>query len=225
MKLVLVRHGQTYANVINHTGKTLYTGNLNNHLTDLTEKGIDSAKELGKLKEIQEIQSVYCSDLNRAIDTAKYAKPGYELNIDKRLRERDLGIFEGKEKQELLESEEYKKYVLDSRFNKFKADFFQRAPEGESYEEVSKRVKEFLESLDFDKNATIGIFAHFHCIRCLLLNLLDIQPKEKVLNLKIRNCEPYIIEKTRNSKGVLLSHKLEDLFETSNVVEQNKFER
>jgi len=216
MKLVLVRHGETYANVINHTGKTLYTGNLNNSLTDLTEKGIYSAKKLAECKEIQDIQVVFCSDLNRAIDTAKFAKPGYDLIIDKRLRERDLGAFEGKEKKELFKSEEYMKYILDSRFNRFKEDFIQKAPEGESYEDVSKRVKSFIESLELDDEVTIGIFSHMHCIRCLLLNLFDIQPKERVFDLKIKKCEPYVVEKTRGTKAKLLSHQLEDLFTMSN---------
>ena len=90
MKLILIRHGQTQGNILNEQGINLFTGALNNKYTDLTEKGIEAAKKLNDNPIIKEISKVYCSDLKRAIDTAKLAKPGYELNIDKRLRERSL---------------------------------------------------------------------------------------------------------------------------------------
>ena len=213
MKIVIIRHGQTYANVLNRSGKTLFTGNLNNHLTDLTQEGIESAKKLSEKSEIKDIQIVYCSDLNRAIQTAKLAKPGFELHIDKRLRERDLGIFEGKTKEELLELDDIKKYILDSNYNKFRADFIQKAPGGENFTDVAKRTEEFLNSLNQNDDVTIGIFSHINCIKCLFLNLFNIDPKEDVINLKIKNCEPYIIEKQKDSRARLLSHKLEDLID------------
>ena len=212
MKLVIVRHGQTNANVINNSGTRLYTGTLNNELANLTDDGRVSAIKLSEYKEIKEIQKVYCSDLKRAIDTAKLAKPGFELVIDKNLRERCLGIFEGLTEEDLLKSKEFNKYVLDEKFNKFKTDFIQKAPKGENYEDVSLRTKKFLDSLNFDEDITIGIFAHLHSIRCLLLNLFNITPKEKVFNLQINNCKPYIIEKNNGTNAKLLSCRLEDLF-------------
>ena len=39
MKIVIIRHGETRANVINNKGTALYTGTLNNELTILTEQG------------------------------------------------------------------------------------------------------------------------------------------------------------------------------------------
>lgn len=39
MRIVIIRHGQTMANVINDEGTALYTGTLNNELTSLTEQG------------------------------------------------------------------------------------------------------------------------------------------------------------------------------------------
>ena len=212
MKLVIVRHGKTNANVINNSGRALYTGNLNNELTDLRLEGVESAKKLANRDEIKEIQKVYSSDLNRAIDTAQYAKPGFELNIDKRLRERDVGIFEGKYREELLKIDEYKKYVIDENYNKFRADFVQKAPGGENYSDVTLRTKEFLDSLNFDEDITIGIFSHGHCIKCMLLNLFNIEPREKIFKLQINNCEPYVIEVANNSEAKFLSHNLEDLF-------------
>ena len=139
MKIVIVRHGQTRGNILNEQGISLFTGTLNNQDTDLTEKGIEDAKKLANNEIIKSIQKVYCSDLNRAIDTAKLAKPGYELNIDKRLRERSLGDFEGNYPEDLIKNEEYKKYFTDNEYKKFRTDFIQKAPNGENYTDIIKR--------------------------------------------------------------------------------------
>ena len=204
MKLILIRHGQTQGNILNEQGINLFTGALNNKYTDLTEKGIEDAKKLKDNPIIKEISKVYCSDLKRAIDTAKLAKPGYELHIDKRLRERSLGDFE--------DHENYKKYFADENYKKFRRDFIQKAPNGENYTDVIERTKDFLDSLKMDEDITIGIFSHMHCIRCIFYNLLKFEPKEKIFNLKIENCKPYVIEKMHDKKFKLTSHNLDDLF-------------
>ena len=212
MKLILIRHGQTQGNILNEQGINLFTGALNNKYTDLTEKGIEAAKKLKDNPIIKEISKVYCSDLKRAIDTAKLAKPGYELHIDKRLRERSLGDFEGKYPEDLEDHENYKKYFADENYKKFRRDFIQKAPNGENYTDVIERTKDFLDSLKMDEDITIGIFSHMHCIRCIFYNLLKFEPKEKIFNLKIENCEPYVIERMHDKKFKLTSHNLDDLF-------------
>lgn len=210
MKIILIRHGQTQGNILNEQGINLFTGALNNQYTDLTENGIEEAKKLKDNPIIKEISKVYCSDLTRAIDTAKLAKPGYELNIDKRLRERSLGDFEGKYTEDL--QDKYKEYFTDETYKKFRRDFIQKAPNGENYTDVIRRTNDFLNSLNMEEDMTIGIFAHMHCIRCIFYNLLKFEPKEKIFNLKIENCEPYVIEKMKDKNFKLISHNLEDLF-------------
>lgn len=212
MKIVIIRHGQTMANIMNDSGTALYTGTLNNEMTDLTELGRKQASNLVDNKIVKEIEKVYCSNLNRAIQTAKLAKPGYPLDIHDELKERCLGIFEGKEKKDLLASEEYRKYIVDEAFNKFRTDFIQKAPEGENYTDVSKRCRNFLDSLDFQEDMTIGIFSHFHAIRCLFLNMFHIEPKEKIFHLKIEHCTPYVIKGNSIQDLKLISHNLEDMF-------------
>ena len=210
MKIILIRHGQTQGNILNEQGINLFTGALNNQYTDLTENGIEEAKKLKDNPIIKEISKVYCSDLTRAIDTAKLAKPGYELNIDKRLRERSLGDFEGKYTEDL--QDKYKEYFTDETYKKFRRDFIQKAPNGENYTDVITRTNDCLNSLNMEEDITIGIFAHMHCIRCIFYNLLKFEPKEKIFNLKIENCEPYVIEKMKDKNFKLISHNLEDLF-------------
>ena len=51
-----------------------------------------------------------------------------------------------------------------------------------------------------------------HCIRSIFYNLLKFEPKEKIFNLKINNCEPYVIERMEDGTFKLTYHKLEDLF-------------
>ena len=216
MKIVIIRHGQTMANIINDNGTALYTGTLNNEMTDLTELGRKQASSLANNEIVKEIEKVYCSNLNRAIQTAKLAKPGYSLNVCEELKERCLGIFEGKEKKDLLTSKEYRKYIVDEDFNKFRTDFVQKAPEGENYTDVSKRCRKFLDSLDsldFQEDITIGIFSHFHAIRCLFFNMFHIEPKEKIFHLKIEHCTPYVIEGNSIQNLKLISHNLDDMFE------------
>ncbi len=211
MRLVIVRHGQTFANIINDEGKALYTGTLNNELTTLTEKGKMQASNLANNDVIKSIEKVYSSDLIRTIQTAKLAKPGYEINLTKDLRERCLGVFEGKYKEEILNIDEYKKYFTDEKFKFFREDFIQKAPEGENYTDVSNRCKRFLDSLNFKENITIGIFSHNHAIKCLFLNMFKLEPKEKVFSLKIENCVPYVIEGDSINNLKFVSHNLEDM--------------
>ena len=212
MRLVIIRHGQTMANVINDSGTALYTGTLNNELTSLTEKGKKQASDLAENTIIKSIEKVYSSDLIRAMKTAELAKPGYKLNLSKDLRERCLGIFEGKEMKELLASKEYNKYITDERFCDFRTDFIQKAPEGENYTDVSIRCNRFLNSLNLNENTTIGIFSHYHAIRCLFLNMFQIDPKEKIFDLRIEHCTPYVIEGNNVENLKLVSHNLTDMF-------------
>ncbi len=53
------------------------------------------AKKLSENEVIKEINKIYVSNLNRAIETVKISKPNCEYTITSQLRERDLGIFEG----------------------------------------------------------------------------------------------------------------------------------
>lgn len=212
MRIVIIRHGQTMANVINDEGTALYTGTLNNELTSLTERGKNQASALAENDIIKSIEKVYSSNLIRATQTAKLAKPGYEINLSEDLRERCLGIFEGKEMKDLLSSKEYNKYITDEEFSNFRTDFVQKAPNGESYTDVSIRCKRFLDSLDFNDDITIGIFSHYHAIRCLFLNMFKIEPKERVFKLQIQHCTPYVIEGNNIDNLKLISHNLNDMF-------------
>lgn len=46
----------------------------------------------------------------------------------------------------------------------------------------------------------------------MFCGLLKIEPKEKIFNLKIKNCEPYVFEGDSIKNLKLVSHDIESLF-------------
>ena len=88
MILYLVRHGET---VTNKSG--LIQGQRD---VELSDKGIEDAKELKEIISSLDIDVVISSPLKRAIDTAKIITDNkYPINIDDRIIERDWGLIEG----------------------------------------------------------------------------------------------------------------------------------
>ena len=88
-QFIVVRHGQTQWN---------YRGVRQGHLdSDLTERGIAQANALAIRLGREHFTRLYSSDLGRALRTAQIiaALTGHEIVTDARLRERNLGIFQG----------------------------------------------------------------------------------------------------------------------------------
>ena len=88
-QLIIVRHGETEWNI-----RGIRQGHLD---SVLTEKGVAQAKALAQRLARENFTVLYCSDLGRAVQTAKEiaALTGHEIETDPRLRERHLGIFQG----------------------------------------------------------------------------------------------------------------------------------
>ncbi|MBS5823829.1 MAG: histidine phosphatase family protein, partial [Clostridium argentinense] len=89
MRLYITRHGQTKWN----TEKRMQ-GFKN---SDLTEKGINNAKKLGKALENIEFSRVYSSPLGRTMDTSKYilGDRNIEIVTADYLKEINLGTWGG----------------------------------------------------------------------------------------------------------------------------------
>lgn len=91
MRLTLVRHGETEENV----QKTIQ-GQQPGHLT---EHGKQQAEEAAQKLKGRSFDMIYCSDLQRCLDTAEFIRrelPGTPFTTDELLRERYGGGFEGK---------------------------------------------------------------------------------------------------------------------------------
>src|SRR3989344_9188912 len=98
----------------------------------LSELGLKQAKELGKLVSDKKFDVIFCSDLKRAVDSAKLGFNKYKIIKDKRLRECDYGKFTGK-------PDKIKDKMTDFIYKPFAG--------GESYQDVEKRMSGFLEFL------------------------------------------------------------------------------
>lgn len=116
---------------------------------ELSPLGIQQAKELGIRYQKDEIDVIFCSDLQRSYRTAMFAFRGRDIPIlqDSRLRECDYGDWTRKSSDKI---EKEKGRHLYSPF-----------PHGESYEQTATRIKLFLKDvLKQHDNKRILIIGH-----------------------------------------------------------------
>lgn len=159
MKLIIVRHGETFENL-----KKISQGHFN---SQLTPKGIEQAKKVSqRLKNIK-INIAFTSDLDRALNTCneilKFHKDTKLVNTAI-LREQAKGIFEGKTREE-----RYKMLKED------KTPFHEWHPEGgERLIDVWIKVIPFLEKIKEEhSNETVLLVSHGGPISCILAHLHD----------------------------------------------------
>ncbi len=114
-----------------------------NHLSSghndvgLSPLGMQQARELGERRKAEHFDAIFCSDLQRAYKTAEIAfKNRFPIIKDKRLRECDYGDLTRHPSSEV---DPLKVEHINKPF-----------PNGESYEQAARRMKEFLEELKRD---------------------------------------------------------------------------
>ena len=188
MELILIRHGESEANAITDDEKKIYIGRWD---CALTEKGRQQALGLRGHPELQNADAWYCSDLKRAEETARLMG-GCSIIPDSRLAERSLGDFEGRRVEEIKNSPLYREFFTDPALSLFRHSFSAKAPNGENYSDVSRRVSSFLKDLDRGLDRVV-IVSHFCVIRCIIkeVNCLS---EEETLNLKAYHCDPLVVE-------------------------------
>ena len=131
----------------------------------LSVKGEEQAKELSENPELQNIDILWSSSYSRAKGTAKYIayKNNLDINIDSRLNERKLGSIEDLAKW--MEDKKYgvvQSYLLDRKY---------KGRDGESCEEATKRISEFLNFiLEEYKGKRMALVSHGALISFLLTN-------------------------------------------------------
>lgn len=138
MKITYFVHGTT---TDNETSRA--TGWLPGTLSDL---GKQQAKELPNLIKDSSFTKVYCSDLQRAKDSAQlgFGKT-HEIIVDERLREANYGDLNGGVHSFKDNMEDF----VDTPF-----------PNGESYKDVETRMRSFLADLQQKPDQHIAIVAH-----------------------------------------------------------------
>lgn len=115
---------------------------------ELSELGIEQSKKLGELVDGTQFAAIFCSDLQRAKDSAELSWGNIQKAIpDARLRECNYGEYNSKPSSEVEPMQE--KSITNPM------------PGGESYEMVKERIADFLQEVQEKYNGkTIAIVAH-----------------------------------------------------------------
>lgn len=133
--VIMVRHGETHWNT---------EGRRQGHLdSTLTDKGRAQAEALSERFTPESCSAIYSSDLGRAYETARIiaTRTGHEVIIDSRLRERNLGIFQGLNGDEIRER-------YPAEYEKHRNGGAEHAmPSGESFRQQTERNIACLEEL------------------------------------------------------------------------------
>lgn len=167
-RLVLVRHGQSLGNVADAEARKAGSGVLDLDFRDadtpLSDLGVEQATALGAwLKELppeEQPQVVLSSPYERARTTAQTAlrEAGLDdtLVLDERLRERDLGIFDGLTGDGIRE-----RYPEEAERRGTVGKFYYRPPGGESWCDVALRVRSVLADIRLEyPDEVVWVFSH-----------------------------------------------------------------
>ena len=176
--ILLIRHGQSEWNKLN-----LFTGFKN---IELSEQGIDEANKAGQnFKNLNiKFDIVFTSELKRAQETAKIILKNLDqwdhlygegkIITDIKLNERDYGDLTGLNKKETADK------FGEEQVHKWRRGYSDQPPNGESLEDVVRRVKIYFEesinpAIQSEDNNNILIAAHGNSLRALLIvmNIYD----------------------------------------------------
>ncbi len=175
----ILRHGQTPYQV--RKKKMLYPWPEPSPIL-LTKKGEGQVKAaIEKLKK-EKIDLIYASDMPRTRQTAEMVAQELEVEVifDNRLWERDMGIYWGKSKEEYRAAFP----VREQKFSKPPLG-------GESWNDVKKRVTDFLKEIDKKHQGKNILIVSHGCPLWLLqgglkeLNEDELLEQKKELNLEV----------------------------------------
>lgn len=153
--MLLIRHAP-----VSTTGKVLYGREPGHHLT---KEGLTAARELAGRLGAVEIQAVYCSPIERTMETAaQIAEPhGLTPFAEEGLMEVDYGEWTGQELAKLYKLPEWKTVIHQPSRMRF--------PGGESLAEAQLRGVQVCEELvGRHPDGTIAIVTHSDIIRLVL---------------------------------------------------------
>lgn len=170
MKVTLVRHGQTESNY-----NDICQGSSNILLNDTGRRQCQRLREQIKDKHYD---VCYMSPLVRTVETAMILiGDKVEMISEKKLVDRDLGEFEGKERS-LYDSNKYWDYALNFSDNGV-----------ESVQSIFKRCKEFVDYLlQNHKNDSVLIVTHAAIVRAIRFILLEVDLSKPLILEDIGNC-------------------------------------
>lgn len=135
----------------------------------LNEHGTWQAQRLANFIRNIGVSALYTSDLRRAVETAELLaeKIGFAPIQDARLRERNIGTWQGLTQKEM-------EAWYPAEYQQFRADpDGYRVPQGESRKQVRERMlAAFADILKQDKGETIAVISHSTAINALLAEIV-----------------------------------------------------
>ncbi|MCM1227937.1 MAG: histidine phosphatase family protein [Clostridium sp.] len=135
-RLSIVRHGLTSAN-----DNGIYIGSRSDY--SLSEKGINQLWNKKDEFDYPKVERVYSSPMKRCLETAEILFPYREVQTVENMTELDFGEFDGKSVNELIDREDYKKWLKGGSPD-------MRPPGGESMEELMLRLYKGLHEIIMD---------------------------------------------------------------------------
>lgn len=164
--LTVVRHAESMGNVANARARAAEAHQLDLDVRDadveLSDNGIRQADALGRwfgsLTDDERPTLVLSSPYRRALHTARrtVGETEVEIIVDERLRERDLGRFDGLTGRGIRD-----RYADEADRRAHVGKFYYRPPQGESWAEVVLRVRSLFADLRTGfGDARIWLFSH-----------------------------------------------------------------
>ena len=168
-ELVLVRHGESRGNVADRAAREAGALRLDLEMRDadmpLSDLGTLQAEALGRHLAAsapdERPTSVFSSPYERAAATARVAASaaglGDAVELDERLRERELGAFDGMTGEGIR-----RLHPEEAGRRRWLGKFYYRPPGGESWADVVQRVRQFMLNLTVDPTTSdrIWVFTH-----------------------------------------------------------------
>jgi broad specificity phosphatase PhoE len=171
LKLILVRHGETYWNE-----EGLVQGGDSD--IELNDTGLEQARKLAAFLESEPITDILSSPLQRAIATAEAIANHHQLpvEIDQGLKELKVGELEGISISN-----------LSTTFSQFLMQWWQdkgstKLPNGESIVELQQRAWKVIEDLlerhktnpEHNKDTTVVVVSHYFVTLAIILKALNL---------------------------------------------------
>ena len=183
MKLILIRHGETYWN----EERRIQGGDSD---IELNDTGLSQAKKLAAFLKNEPITAILSSPLQRATTTAEAIASHHRLSVkvDQGLRELRVGELEGMSVSN-----------LSTTFSQFLMQLWQgrgstKLPNGESLSELQQRAWMAVESLlTQHKDGTVVVVSHYFVTLAIIFKALDL-PLDYFVKFKIDPAGISIIE-------------------------------
>jgi probable phosphoglycerate mutase len=192
-QIYLLRHAESEANA-----RGILAGR--DYSVDLTAKGFkDSRKIKSRLAKI-DFTRVYSSPITRCVQTiTPYldSNPRIDVTLTESLIEMDYGLWSGKKLASLSKKKEWS--LIQNRPGEF------TFPNGESFQEMRRRLKSFLNSL-IDTDGPILIVSHGDIIKMALTITLDL-PLNKFQNFVVAPASISTIDYSQKSKSVISTNQ------------------